>query len=91
MTLAILFTPPSMTTEQYDEVIRRLETTGAGAPAGRRYHVCSGTGASLPVLDVWDSQEAFSAFGQTLVPILQEVGVDPGQPEIAEVHNSIAG
>ena len=91
MALAIHFTPPAMTAEQYDEVIRRLETAGAGAPAGRRYHVCSGTGTSLQVLDVWESQEAFNAFGQTLVPILQDVGVDPGQPQFAEVHNSISG
>jgi hypothetical protein len=91
MALAILFTPPSMTAEQYDEAIRRLETAGAGAPPGRRYHVCFGTGASLRVLDVWDSQEAFNAFGQTLMPILQELGLDPGRPEIAEVHNSIVG
>jgi hypothetical protein len=53
--------------------------------------VCFGTGADLRVLDVWDSQETFNAFGQTLMPILQQVGLDPGQPEIAEVHNSIAG
>jgi hypothetical protein len=90
MALAFLFTPPSMTAEQYDEVIRQLETAGAGTPAGRRYHVCFGTGAHLRVLDVWESQEAFNAFGPTLMPILQQVGVDPGQPEIAEVHNEIA-
>ena len=90
MALALLFTPSSMTAEQYDEVIRQLETAGVGSPAGRRYHVCFGTGARLRVLDVWDSQEAFNAFGQTLMPILQQVGLDPGQPEIAEVHNEIA-
>ena len=91
MALALLFTPSSMTAEQYDEVIRQLETAGAGTPAGRRYNVCFGTGERLRVLDVWDSQEAFNAFGQTLMPILQQVGIDPGQPEIAEVHNIIAG
>ena len=90
MALALLFTPSSMTAEQYDEVIRQLETAGVGSPAGRRYHVCFGTGAHLRVLDVWESQEAFNAFGPTLMPILQQVGVDPGQPEIAEVHNEIA-
>jgi hypothetical protein len=91
MALAILFTPSSMTAEQYDEVIRQLDTAEAGTPTGRRYHVCFGTGADLRVLDVWDSQETFNAFGQNLMPILQRVGLDPGQPEIAEVHNIIAG
>ena len=45
----------------------------------------------LSILDVWESQDAFSAFGQTLMPILQLMGVDPGQPEVAEVHNLIQG
>ena len=45
----------------------------------------------MRVLDIWESQEQFNAFGQTLMPILQQVGVDPGQPEVAEVHNTIAG
>ena len=88
MARALLFAPRSMTAEQNDESIRRLESAGAGAPPGRRYHVCFGTGTNLRILDIWDSQEAFD---QTLMPILQQVGLDPGQPEIAEVHNIIAG
>ena len=32
----------------------------------------------------------FEAFGQRLMPILAEVGIDPGTPEIFEVHNTIS-
>jgi hypothetical protein len=39
------------------------------------------------VYDVWDSQEDFDAFGQTLMPILGEMGIDPGQPDVMPVHN----
>ena len=39
MALGFYFTPASFTPEKYDEVISRLEAAGAGAPAGRRYHV----------------------------------------------------
>ncbi len=91
MAITLLFTPPSMDAKQYDEIIKRLENAGASAPAGRLYHVCFGTGSSLRVLDVWASQDAFNAFGQTLMPILQQLGVDPGQPEVTEVHNIIQG
>jgi hypothetical protein len=42
------------------------------------------------VFDVWESQETFEAFGETLMPILGELGVDAGQPNIAPVHNVIA-
>ena len=43
------------------------------------------------VFDVWESQEAFAAFGETLLRILSAAGVDPGQPMITEVHNLIPG
>ena len=91
MALAILFTPKQMTTEKYDECIRRLEAAGAGAPTGRLYHACYGPSGDLRVLDVWESQETFDRFGQTLMPILQEVGVDAGQPDIQPLHNAMAG
>jgi hypothetical protein len=43
------------------------------------------------VFDVCESQEAFEAFGQTLIPILSAAGVDPGEPQVAEIHNIIVG
>jgi hypothetical protein len=91
MTLTVSFTPPSMTSQQYDTTIKRLEAAGAGVPAGRLYHVCFGSGNQLRVVDVWESQQAFDAFGKTLMPILQDIGLDPGQPEFAEAHHIIAG
>jgi hypothetical protein len=30
------------------------------------------------VYDVWDSPESFRAFGEVLMPILADLGVDPG-------------
>ena len=80
-----------MSAAQYDDVIRRLEDAGQGNPAGRLYHVAFEGQGGLEVFDVWDSQESFDAFGQTLMPILGEAGVDPGQPQVAPVHNIIAG
>jgi hypothetical protein len=43
------------------------------------------------VFDIWESQEAFDAFGSTLLPIMSGLGVDPGAPMVARVHNVIAG
>jgi hypothetical protein len=31
--------------------------------------------------------EQFQAFGATLVPIMSKLGVDPGEPQIMNVHN----
>ena len=91
MAIAMYFHPASFTAAQYDETIARLAAAGAGSPAGRLHHSCFGPPESLMVYDVWDSQESFERFGQTLGPVLQEVGIDAGEPEISELRNVIAG
>jgi hypothetical protein len=85
------FSPKSMTSQKYDECIAQLTAAGAGAPVGRLHHVAYGSPSALQVFDIWDSNESFEEFGKTLGPILQGLGVDPGEPEVAEVHNIIAG
>ncbi len=89
MAFAISFKPAAMDTHRYHETLRRLEAAGAGAPPGRLHHVCHGEGSDLRVIDIWESMETFEKFGQTLMPILQELGIDPGEPEIRPVHNTI--
>ncbi len=91
MAVGLYFTPSGFTKDKYDEAIRKLEEAGAGTPAGRTYHVALESDGAIQVFDIWESQDAFEAFGQTLVPILSELGVDPGQPMAAEVHNVIQG
>ena len=91
MAIGIYFNPASMTAAQYDECISELEAAGAGRPAGRRYHVCFGSGDKLQVFDIWDSQQDFDRFGETLLPILLKIGIDVGQPMIEPVHNLIPG
>ena len=89
MAIGIYFNPASMNAAQYDDVIKRLDAAGGGRPAGRLYHACFGSGDKLQVFDIWESQDAFDAFGGTLMPILAEVGLDPGQPMVEPVHNLI--
>jgi len=91
MAFVVRFTPKEMSTTKYDEVIRRLKAAGAGAPKGRLYHVAFGDRNELRVSDIWDTRENFDAFGATLMPILQELGVDPGAPEFIDAHNVIPG
>ena len=91
MSLGFYFSPTSMSAQQYDTCIRKLEAAGAGKPAGRLYHACFGPADKLAVFDVWDSQQSFDRFGQTLIPILKEIGVDPGQPQVMPIHNVIKG
>jgi hypothetical protein len=91
MALGFYFAPQSFTEEQYDEVVRRLDAAGAGSPPGRSYHCAFSGGRGLHVFDVWDSRESFEEFGETLLPIMAELGADPGEPQVAEIHNIIIG
>jgi hypothetical protein len=84
------FTPTShATTEQYDETIRRLEKSGDWLPEGLEYHVAFKSDGKLRVSEIWDSREQFDAFGERLMPVLEDVGIEPGRPELLEIHNII--
>lgn len=91
MSLLIRFAPESVTTtEQYDETVRRLEQAGDFPPDGMEYHVCFlSTDGNVRVSEIWDSRGQLEAFGERLMPVLQEVGIDPGTPEILEIHNIV--
>jgi len=93
MSILVRFAPASaVTTQQYDETVSRLESDGGDFPPdGMEYH-CAYMAAdgNLRVSEIWDSQEKFEAFGSRLMPILADVGIDPGKPEILEVHNTIS-
>jgi hypothetical protein len=90
MSILVRFAPTSpTTTDQYDETIRRLEEAGDFPPDGLEYHVCFLSDGNVRVSEIWESQARFDAFGERLMPILGDVGIDPGRPEILEIHNII--
>ena len=90
MSIVVRFNPTSLTTEQYDETIRRLEAGGDFPPDGLAYHIFFGPDESLRVSEIWDSREQLAAFGERLMPILADVGIGfTSEPEIFEVHNII--
>jgi hypothetical protein len=51
------------------------------------YHVCFGTDGNLRVSEIWDSRGQLDAFGERLMPVLADIGIDPGAPEVLDVHN----
>ena len=91
MSIVVRFNPASLTTEKYDEAIRRHEEAGVELPPdGLDYHVCFGSDGNLRVSEIWDSREQFEAYGERLMPILADTGIEfSGEPEIFEVHNII--
>ena len=91
MSVSVVFRPKTLSTKQYDELILRLEKAGAANPRGRSYHVYSLSGRNANLFGVWDSLKDFEKFGYTLNPILRELKIDLGPPEIKEIHNIIEG
>ena len=91
MSFVLRFTPAGFTAAKYNEAIKQLNAAGAGSPKGRSYHVCFGDPNNLHVSDIWDNMEDFQAFGKTLLPIMNALGIDPGQPVVLPVHNIIVG
>jgi hypothetical protein len=89
VSLLIRFSPPSLTAQQYDEVVRRLTEKGVFPADGLDYEICFGSEGNLKVSQVWDSKEQMDAFGEGLKPVLADMGIDPGQPEVVPVHNII--
>ncbi len=89
MSVLVRFTPQSLTAAQYDESVRRLEEAGDFPPDGMDYHVCFGSDGDLRVSEIWDSMEQLEAFGEKLMPLLSDVGIQPGEPEMLEIHNIV--
>jgi hypothetical protein len=93
MAVVLVHQGPSFTQERYSELVRRLtegrrdrmEAVSDWPVEGLLMH-CAGEGPNgFRVVDVWESEEACKGFGQTLQPLLQEVGVTD-QPEMYEAH-----
>ena len=78
-----------MTALQYDVILARFHEEGAQPAPGLELEVCYGSGDQMKVSLLFDSQENLDAFGARLAPILEEMGMNPGEPEAFEVHNII--
>jgi hypothetical protein len=96
MAVVAVFQGPGLTQEQYEESVTkltggksRLESPADWPVEGLLVHI-SGEGANgFRVVDVWESEDAFRRFGEKLMPILQEIGVE-GQPEIYPAHTLVS-
>jgi len=89
--VVVRFAPSSdVTSEQYDETLRRLEKSGDWLPEGLDYHVAFKSDGDFRVSEIWDSREQFEAFGERLMPVLKDVGIEfSDKPEVLEIHNII--
>jgi hypothetical protein len=89
MSIVVRFAPANMTKEQYDAANRRIEEAGLEwPPDGLVMHVCFGDDGDLKVSEIWDSREQMQAFGEKLMPVLSEAGIEfAAEPQVFEAHN----
>ena len=92
MAITVLYELPTMTQEQYDDIIKLLQRRGLTAD-GRTFHVAGPRqGGGWQVVDVFESPTAFDTFVQEkLGAIIQEVGAEPPQITVCPVHNLLTG
>jgi hypothetical protein len=86
MSIVVRYHPANLTAEKYDESHPKVQE--AGFPAdGLDYHVCFGSPDNLMVSEIWDSREQWEAFGERLMPLLAEAGIEMSrEPEVFEAH-----
>jgi hypothetical protein len=87
MAVIVYFPPSDMTIAQYDGLVASLKEAGAYPSPGLLSHACFENDGKLSVCDLWDSEESFRAFGETMMPLLVKTGATVTEPSIMEAHN----
>ena len=95
MAIAILLDVPGVTAAQYDRACE-LITGGKGLKSladwpvpGILAHIATVTPTGFRVVDVWESEAAFQAFGAVLGPALKEVGFPDVAPQVLPAYKFI--
>ena len=91
MAIVAVFNADGMSPREYDKIVQELEANGLGTPDGRLYHVAATTEDGYMVVDVWENEEKFAAFGEKLTSLIAGLGITPVEPQIRPVHNVIVG
>ena len=96
MPVVAVFQSPSLTQEAYEKSVARVsggksrvESPSDWPVEGLLAHIAGQGENGFRVVDVWESEEAFNRFGETLIPILEEIGVE-GRPEVYPTHTFVS-
>ena len=89
MAICVYFVPVSMNAGQYQQAVKLIAEAGQGAPPGRLYHVCFGTGDKLQVFDIWKTQAEWDEFSPFVAKASEALGVEVASIDIEPVVNII--
>lgn len=93
MAVVAVFQGPSLTQQNYEQSVNgltggkrnRMESPADWPVDGLLVHIAGQGEDGFRVVDVWESEESFRRFGEKLMPILQQLGIDV-QPDIYPAH-----
>lgn len=93
MPIVVVFQSPTLTRENYEQSVRkltggkksRMESASDWPVDGLLVHVAGQGANGFRVVDVWESEDAFRRFGEKLMPIMKEIGIDT-VPETYDAH-----
>jgi len=88
--ITLVFDAPGVTAAQYEEACRLANCSQSNVPDGLIFHSASPTDSGWLVVDVWESEEKFRAFGERLGPAMEQAGINQ-QPRIYKTHAIMGG
>ena len=77
------------TKQQYDDSVTDLTAAGQLKLAVRPHHFAAIKGDGIYVIDIWDSAEDFTKFGEIMIPIIIKNGITPPEVQILPLHNEL--
>jgi hypothetical protein len=96
MPIVVVVEGPGLSREQYEETVRmltggkvRLDLPSDWPVPGLLAHIAGQGANGWRVVDVWESEEAFQRFGEKLMPVLKQAGVQ-ATPEVYPVHTFVS-
>jgi len=95
MAVVLVHEGPTLTEERYEQVVSglkgggKLESPSDWPVEGLLVHIAGQGERGFRVVDVWESAEACRRFGEMLMPLLEEAGVEE-RPEVYPAHTFVS-
>jgi hypothetical protein len=77
------------TAQQYDNSVKDLGEAGQLKLKARPHHFAAIKDDGVYVIDVWESEEDFTKFGEIMIPIVIKNGITLPRVQILPLHNEL--
>ncbi len=75
--------------QQYDDSVKDLVAAGQLKLKERPHHFAAVKGDGMYIIDVWESAEDFTKFGEIMIPIVKKHGIADPHVEVLHLHNEL--